>query len=473
MTSNNSQLITDSSALIASARNHVIYIESIVNTANIPTDAAKQVESRTLMWATQHAAYAKNDYLKFQAFSSMQGAIQLLQLEIELALSQSWRQSREHVWKGVKEALDKPAPGSVLESWKTVYTATRARAANIVFESEEDDITLEMNDDNLELVLSIEQCTELTYKQAKCWLAHRIMLAMSAEEANEASRVFQAEYSDKVVSKLQIYTPRTLQIAKSEGIDNLYTKINAFLKPETPEKNRSKNKPANMPDELFYTLDSAGAFEARKPPAAEGQSVSPAELMQAVADKNAISIVSMDTWKNKYTDRQQCVIVRNFEFKAIKKPELGRAQYMLMGPSDIQDVRIEMKSQNVSGSACDKLPMSVYRLQKMHKTALYSSTVIGITNTTHFPEDTLELAQAIAKTDSKVVFIENENVSIVLHAKVLSMIQAFQPTVTSALKETLTQQVIIDVLGLNEPHVHKGMTESWSSTMIDEEFGMG
>lgn len=471
MNTNLPQLIIDSTTLVASARNHVVYVESVVNTAAVPKDASQQVESRTLMWATQNAAHAPSDYLKFLAFSAMKGAMQLLQLEIDLALSPGWRSSREMVWTGIKDALDTPPPGSTLDSWKSVYNATRARAANLTFDPKEDDLTLEMSDTNLELVLSTDRCSRFTQAQAQCWLSHKIMLAASPDEANDAVRAFQADQPERILSPLQVYSARTLQIAKSEGIDSLHEKLNLFFKPETSRKARQSNKPDNMPDELYETLNASGVFETKRPPATDGQSAGPTELMQAVADKHGIEIVTMDAWKTAGSKRGAAVIVRNFDFRSIGKSELGRAQYMLLGPAAENDVRIELKNQTVSGSAGDKLPLSIYRLQKMHKDAPYSATVVGVANTTYFSDDALELAQTLAKVDAKLLFVKDEKVSQILHHQAREVKKLFQPA-TVLRNNSRTEQIVIDVLGLNDVTTVDRNTDG-QSYLSDDDFGMG
>ena len=74
----NDQHAVDATKLVASARNHLVYVESVVNTANVPQDAQEQVASRTLAWATQNQPHAKNNYLKFLGYTAMQGALHLL-----------------------------------------------------------------------------------------------------------------------------------------------------------------------------------------------------------------------------------------------------------------------------------------------------------------------------------------------------------------------------------------------------------
>lgn len=460
---------------MASARNHVIYVESVVNTADVPDNADKQVESRTLMWATQNEAHAKNDYLKFLAFAAMKGAMQLLQMEIDLALSPSWRKTREMVWTGVKNSMDNPPAQSVMEHWKTVYAATRSRASNLTFDPTEDNLTLEMNDDNLELVLSTDRCGKFTYQQAQCWLSHRIMLAASPDEANDAVRAFQADFPDKVLSKLQVYTPRTLQIAKSEGLDALHQKLSVFFKPERIKKIQARvsNKPDNMPDELYDTLNTNGAFDSKRPPATEGQSAAPTELMQAIADKHQVKVISMEEWKSSQDQRKAPVIVKNFDFRSVNKSELGRAQFLLVGPSPEHDVRIELKNQTVSGSAGDKLPLSVYRLQKMHKIAPYTTTVIGVANTTYFSDDALELAKTLSLTDNKLIFVQDEKVGHTLHAQVVKAKQLFNLGPAAGMPaQSISEQAVIDVLGLNETKPTP-VSAPTPDAMSDEEFGMG
>ena len=477
MNTSNQQLLIDSTKLTASARNHVIYVESVVNTADVPENASKQVESRTLMWATQSEAHATNDYLKFLAFAAMRGAMQLLQIEIDLALSSGWRSTREMVWTGIKEALDNPPPGSTMETWKTVYTATNSRASNLTFDPTEDNLTLDMNDSNLDLVLSTNRCSRFTYQQAQYWLSHRIMLAASPDEANDAVRAFQADYSEKVLSKLQVYTPRTLQIAKSEGLDALHQKLSAFFKPDRVKKFRATNKPDAMPEDLYETLNVGGAFGTKRPPAADGQSAAPTELMQSIADRHKVSVISMETWKTTGQPRTAAVIVKNFDFRSVNKSELGRAQFLLIGPSPEHDVRIEMKNQTVSGSAGDKLPLSVYRLQKMHKIAPYAATIVGVANTTYFSDDALELAKTLSKLDSKLIFVQDEKVSQALNAQVLKINQLFNrgsPAVAAPpnVIKIETKQAVIDVLGLKESSPDK-VHSPVEYTMNEDEFGMG
>ena len=91
----NDQHAVDATKLVASARNHLVYVESVVNTANVPQDAQEQVASRTLAWATQNQPHAKNNYLKFLGYTAMQGALHLLRTEIDLALNPDWRDTHE------------------------------------------------------------------------------------------------------------------------------------------------------------------------------------------------------------------------------------------------------------------------------------------------------------------------------------------------------------------------------------------
>ena len=123
----NEQHAVDATKLVASARNHLVYVESVVNTANIPQDAQEQIASRTLTWATQNQPHAKNNYLKFLGYTAMQGALQLLRTEIDLALNADWRDTHEKVWAGVKDALHTPPAGSPW-SCSVAWWLTRASA---------------------------------------------------------------------------------------------------------------------------------------------------------------------------------------------------------------------------------------------------------------------------------------------------------------------------------------------------------
>lgn len=450
VTSINELHSVDATKLIASARNHLVYVENVVNTANIPKDAQEQVASRTLSWATQNQAHAKNDYLTFLGYTAMQGALQLLRTEIDLALNTDWRDTREQVWQGVKDALQTPPGGTPMEQFRRIVVHTCQRASNLTFDPSEDYITLDMSNENLELVLSTDHCAKLSYQQAQYWLAHRIFLASGPDEANDASRAFQAVHPDKVISKLPEYTPRSLQIAKTDGIDDLYKKLSVFFKPDSPKRTVPTKKPKNMPDEVFDSLASAGAFDSKKPPASDAQSVAPSEMVQAIADRFGIPVVSMDTWKVAQ-DRSRPAVIKNFDFRLQQKSELGRAQYLLLGPTPEEDVRIELKNQTVSGSAGDKLPMSVFRLKNMHQEAEYAKTIVGVANTEFFANDTLELAKTLALSEPKMVFVLDDAVRSSLQTAMATINQRFGRG-SAQVKETVpTPQSVMELLGLETP----------------------
>ena len=448
----NDQHAVDATKLVASARNHLVYVESVVNTANVPQDAQEQVASRTLSWATQNQPHAKNNYLKFLGYTAMQGALHLLRTEIDLALNPDWRDTHEKIWAGVKDALHTPPAGSPMEQFRRVMVNTCRRATNLTFDPAEDYITLDMSDENLELVLSTDNCAPFTYTQAQYWLAHRIFLASGPDEANDACRAFQAVHPDKVISKLPEYTPRSLQIAKSEGIDALHQKMSVFFKPDTPRKTAVLKPPKNMPDDVFDSLASMGAFDSKKPPASDAQSVAPSEMIQALAERFGIPIVMMDAWKIEQ-DRSRPAIIKNFDFRIQKKSELGRAQYLLLGPSPEEDIRIELKNQTVSGSAGDKLPMSVYRLKNMHAQAAYAKTIVGVANTEFFSDDTLDLAKMLALSEPNMVFVLNDAVRTSLQNAMAGMNLRFGRGVAQAKEATTAAppQSVMELLGMETP----------------------
>ena len=80
---------------------------------------------------------------------------------------------------------------------------------------------------------------------------------------------------------------------------------------------------------------------------------------------------------------------------------------MLIAPTKEQDTRIELRLQNVSGSAGDKLPVTIRRLRRLQTQKEYGKTFVGVVgNTSLFTEDSLSLAREEAAKSGRVQYAE-------------------------------------------------------------------
>jgi len=473
MTTQNQEHI-DLNQVLLNAQQLPIRTESVINVAEVPSNAKEQIESRTKMWAVQNGGHFTNEYVAFAAYNALQCAQQLLHEEIELSLNDIWRSKHILLWEGIKQGLQSSEKNHPMTELKKNYKKIQQRANAYHFDPLEDKLTLEIDPENAVASLSIDRCHKLhkSIEQAMIWLTHRIMLASSIAQANEVLKFFHAEFSDSLVSRIPDVTPQSLQTLKQLGLNKLYEQIKGFEKPNM-DKPRDL-RISKMPDELYDTLDAGGAFDVKPATLSDSSVSSPMELVHAIALKHKVDVISMSEWKANPI-RDKCVFVRHFDFQSIKKSSLGRAQYLLLGPTSDFDIRVELKNQTQSGSASDKLPMNIYRLQKMQRSNAYNKTLIGVIDSTYFADDTMELAKTIADLDQKMEFKTDEELSQTLHNMVEHITTLFEQ-----IKKGLAcpQKEVIDILGLAEPivKIHKknelDLTDQLKSIVNDDDFGI-
>ena len=129
-------------------------------------------------------------------------------------------------------------------------------------------------------------------------------------------------------------------------------------------------------------------------------------MIEDVALANGLPIFSGKEWRATKMLRTQPILVADFDFATIAKEGVGRAAYLLVGPSAADDIRIEIKSQSTSGSAGDKLPTSLLRMVNAAKSNSYGSALVGVVGLQYFAPEALTLAREVASRSSRVRLVE-------------------------------------------------------------------
>lgn len=129
-------------------------------------------------------------------------------------------------------------------------------------------------------------------------------------------------------------------------------------------------------------------------------------MIEDVALANGLAIFSGKDWRATKMLRTQPILVSDFDFATVAKEGVGRAAYLLVGPTAADDVRIEIKSQSTSGSAGDKLPTSLLRMVNAAKSNSYGSAVVGVVGLQFFAPEALTLAREVAGRSSRVRLVE-------------------------------------------------------------------
>lgn len=133
-------------------------------------------------------------------------------------------------------------------------------------------------------------------------------------------------------------------------------------------------------------------------------------FIEDCAFAKGIAVISADDWRKSKNNRSTPVIVKNFDFRTINRPDLGKASFMLIAPKANQDVRIELRSQTVSGSAGDKLPVLVHKLHSLQQSREYGQTVVGVVgDTSFFSKYSLDLARQVAANSGLVIYAEGDS----------------------------------------------------------------
>ena len=129
-------------------------------------------------------------------------------------------------------------------------------------------------------------------------------------------------------------------------------------------------------------------------------------VVDDMALANGVAVISGKDWRAAKAPRTAPVLVSNFDYETIQKEGVGRAAYVLVGPTVQDDVRIEIKSQSTPGTAGDKLPTSILRLVNAAKTQSYGSTVVGVIGLDYFTKEALTLAREVAVKSPRVTMVE-------------------------------------------------------------------
>lgn len=129
-------------------------------------------------------------------------------------------------------------------------------------------------------------------------------------------------------------------------------------------------------------------------------------MVEDVALVNGVAILSGKDWRGMKMPRNETLLIADFDFSTVAREGVGRAAYLLVGPTSSDDVRIEIKSQSTSGSAGDKLPTSLLRLVNAAKSQSYGSAVVGVVGLQFFTPEALALAREVAGRSSRVRLVE-------------------------------------------------------------------
>ena len=129
-------------------------------------------------------------------------------------------------------------------------------------------------------------------------------------------------------------------------------------------------------------------------------------MVEDVALVNGVAILSGKDWRGMKMPRNETLLIADFDFSTIAKEGVGRAAYLLVGPTSSDDVRIEIKSQSTPGSAGDKLPTSLLRLVNAARSQSYGSAVVGVVGLPFFTPEALALAREVAGRSSRVRLVE-------------------------------------------------------------------
>lgn len=158
-------------------------------------------------------------------------------------------------------------------------------------------------------------------------------------------------------------------------------------------------------------------------------------MIEDVALVNGLAVLSGKEWRTAKMPRNQAVMVADFDYSTIDKDGVGRAAYLIVGPTSADDVRIELKSQSTSGSAGDKLPTSLLRMVNAAKSNSYGSAVVGVVGLQYFAPEALTLAREVASRSSRVRLVEGaENFVDVVQQSITSVkaLHAASPAVSVA-----------------------------------------
>ena len=163
-------------------------------------------------------------------------------------------------------------------------------------------------------------------------------------------------------------------------------------------------------DEALVTTDSVVPANTNTAQDTTSDSSAVESFVEDIALTKGLALISSDDWKKSKYARNIPVIVKNFNFKHAGHPELGTASFLVVGPKKESDLRIEIRTQTVSGSAGDKLPVLIHKLHSMQQSKQYGKTCAGIIGDINFfSKYSLDLARQVAANSGRVMYAEGDS----------------------------------------------------------------
>ncbi len=128
-------------------------------------------------------------------------------------------------------------------------------------------------------------------------------------------------------------------------------------------------------------------------------------IVEDLAAELGIPVINGKDWVAQGSPRTAPMVVTSIDYSKVND-SLGKISYLMVSPEAKDDVRVEIRSQNTSGSAGDKLPTNIFRMVNAAKTNAYARTLVGVVGLKFFAEDALHLARDVAAKSSRVQLVE-------------------------------------------------------------------
>jgi hypothetical protein len=154
-------------------------------------------------------------------------------------------------------------------------------------------------------------------------------------------------------------------------------------------------------DNYKLEIDQIGKTSAIKPMHAHQEQ---SEIVSIAMHRMGIDVISSSDWRANKMPREKPLCVTAFEYSTIGY-DIGRAAFLLIGPTLKEDIRIEIKTQNSPGTAGDKLPTSVRRLKNADRARAYNRAIVGVLGTEYFSAEALEMARE--ESSPRVMVVED------------------------------------------------------------------
>lgn len=418
---------------------------SLVNSYNSEHDAAQRFadwfQTNTAFFQDHIAGYGNHNIIPYAAsyiLNYIRTYINRYEEEARLALTDGPRVQALIIKHGfakvVKESIyNNPGVTSIIQGYREFHDETFVAGCN---DSIVNDIPKEMNSDALMYIFGKTMPDDKA--SAMTWLAHYLMLAPSCEKADSAVK----QFNDTFFTTLPEISPKRLLEYKSSTIDAIVQKLDSIvnIKPVVAQPTKTVDdvsddsfldlpttRLVNLTDEKLSNEEIVARQSYENTPEVSG--------IEDIALSYGIPIVSGESWKRDEFARNTPILVKNFDFRNIKKTDLGRANYLLIAPTYKKDVRIEIKSQSVAGTAGDKLPVSIRRYRNWSSSNVYNQTIVAVLgNTSLFSKESLEMAREEAlsaekSNPGKVRYVEGlDAFNNVLQQTIKDVVEQFEAT---------------------------------------------